>query len=623
MEGDASFLGTVQSVQGATVSVELATETAPGLAFIRGYGYRIGQIGSFVRIPMGYVDLYGIVSKVGAEAVPEALLGIEPYGRRWITVELVGEGTEAGGFQRGLSQYPTYSDKVYLVTEPDLARLYGRQDAPNFVKVGHVASTENIPALVDINKLVTRHSAVVGATGTGKSTTVAGLLISLTTGDRFRSARIMVLDIHGEYAAALKDRATVFRVNPDERNGELPLYVPYWAMSFDELLSMTLGRIDDPSQGQVVQRIYEMKRAALELRPRPGIDDKTLTVDSPVPFSIHRFWLDLHNLLNGTHPVQGAAQTPETIAYASADGVQQRGDAMQVIAPRYMPPTSGGPDRIYLSASPLNLRRQVEGLAAKLRDPRFDFMFRPGPLLPVEDGTTEGDLDSLLAEWLGGPQPIAILDLSGVPASILNDLVGVLLRLMFDALFWARGLSEGGRERPLLLVLEEAHTYLGKAEAGPASVAVQRIAKEGRKYGIGAMIVSQRPAEIDSTILSQCGTMIAMRLANALDRSHVTAAVTDNLAGLLGMLPALRTGEALIVGEAVQLPVRTIVDPPAKNRRPDSVDPLVYDEYGPGGWNRGREPGDYGEMVRTWRQQNPRSARILREGDGANGPATH
>jgi DNA helicase HerA-like ATPase len=221
----------------------------------------------------------------------------------------------------------------------------------------------------------------------------------------------------------------------------------------------------------------------------------------------------------------------------------------------------------------------------------------------------------LLSAWLGGPHPIVILDLSGVPASILNDLIGTLLRVLYDALFWARDRSEGGRERPLLLVLEEAHVYLGKDHKGAAAGAVRRIAKEGRKYGIGAMIVSQRPSEVDDTILSQCGTLFALRMSNPSDRGHVIGTVTDNLQGLLSNLPILRTGEAVIVGEAVHLPMRALIEPPPEDRRPDSADPVIFGgRFGEndaeksrlGGWDRGREPGDYQQVVEAWRLQQPR-----------------
>jgi len=595
--------------------VALDEDTVAGLAFIDGHGYRIGQVGSFVRIPVGYVDLFGIVSQVGAGAVPERLAEVEPHGFRWLTVQLVGEGKRKGNFSRGLSQYPTVSDAVHLVTEHDLRRIYGTPDRPNFVRVGHLASAESIPALIDVDKLVTRHSAVVGTTGAGKSTTVAGLLASLSESDRYPSARILVLDIHGEYAAALQDRASVFRISPVIAKGEKALHVPYWAMTFDELLAITFGNLTDSDRGAVLDRITTMKvesaQAAADAgKPYAGVTGSNITVDSPVPFSLHRLWFDLHRTVNATHTAQQNAQSEATMAYL-ADGngnPVEKGDAMAVRPPKFMPLQ---PQKVYLSASPLNIRRPLEGLASRLRDPRFDFLFRPGPWLPGEDGQTQEDLDTLLAQWLGGTKPITILDLSGVPGSILTNLIGVLLRLVYDALFWARNLSEGGRERPLLVVLEEAHTYLSPGETGPAASAVRRIAKEGRKYGIGAMIVSQRPSEIDSTILSQCGTIFAMRLANQQDRSHVTGAVTENLEGLLSMLPTLRTGEAVIVGEAVHLPVRTLIDPPARNRRPDSSDPLVYggDDH-PGGWDRQREKDNYADVVTVWRMQQPRSPKL-------------
>ena len=216
----------------------------------------------------------------------------------------------------------------------------------------------------------------------------------------------------------------------------------------------------------------------------------------------------------------------------------------------------------------------------------------------------------LLQSWIGADEPVTILDLSGVPPSILTHIVGVVLRILYDALFWARDLSEGGRERPVLVVLEEGHAYLGSGDEGPAATAVRRIVKEGRKYGIGAMIVSQRPSEIDATILSQCGTLVVMRLSNTVDRAHVVGATTDNMEGLLGMLPILRTGEAIIIGEAVHLPMRVLVDLPPADRRPDSADAVVYDSRHPGGWNRNREPSDYTEVVRVWRAQRPRSERI-------------
>ncbi len=623
MPTDPTYLGTVEDVQGATVRVVLDASALSGLAFIQGHGYRIGQIGSFVRIPLGFTDLYGIVSQVGASAVPEKVAGSQPYGNRWMTVQLVGEGLNRGEFRRGLSQYPTVSDTVHLLTEQDLAKIYGRRDTPNFVKVGHLASAESIPALVDVDKLVTRHSAVVGSTGSGKSTTVAGLLAALSEPAHFASARILVLDIHGEYRRALEDRANVFCVNPNPRRGEKPLFVPYWAMTFEELVPAAFGIVSDGDRNIFLDKIMALKLTGLETQPRAGVQAESLTVDTPVPFSIHGLWLELHKLAFGTHHAPRDAQNDTTYAY-ELDGEQkpvQPGDAFKVIPPKFLPSKTGSKDeQITQSAAPIS-RRCSENLAARLRDPRFDFLFRPGKWTPdPTKGVVERDLDKLLEDWLGSEKPISILDLSGIPSSILTSLIGVLLRVIYDALFWGRNLPEGGRERPLLIVLEEAHAYLSQGDDGPAAMAVKRIVKEGRKYGIGSMVVSQRPAEIDTTILSQCGTIFAMRLANATDRSHVKGAASDHLEGLFDMLPILRTGEAIIVGEAVRLPVRTLIDPPAKDRRPDSTDPLIHDPDGPGGWDRPRLKSSYDELVALWRKQMPRSERNIETNEETSNP---
>ena len=615
--GDPTYLGTVQDVEGATASVRLDPDTISGLVFVAGQAYRVGQVGSFVRIPMGYTDLIGVVSQVGAGAVPTLHAEADPFGYRWMRVQLIGEGHADQPFSRGLSQLPSIGDSAHIVTEADLSRVYGRRDSARHVAIGRIAAAEAIPALLDINKIVTRHSAVVGTTGSGKSTTVARIALALSDGTRYPSARIVLFDVHGEYSSALADRAQTFRIATGPNPGGQSLCVPYWALKFDELIPLTFGALpDDAGRGAVRDEIVRLKRATLERYPRPGIDPVDVTVDTPIPFSVHQLWFDFHRQLNATHTALGTAQTRSTEALqlgGDANPVQS-GDAMAVVPPRYREQSQAAQqDKIYLSGSTLNIRRQVDAMASRLRDRRFDFLFRPGRWLPALDGKVDADLDGFLAEWIGGPRSVCILDLSGAPTEILAELVGALTRVLYDALFWARHLSEGGRERPLLFVFEEAHAYLSGSTGSTAAQAVQRVVKEGRKYGIGAMIVSQRPAEIDQTILSQCGTIIAMRLANATDRGHVLGAVTDNLTGLLAMLPILRTGEAIIVGEAVPLPMRALVDLP--NRLPDSADPSVVDDLRPGGWNRGREPSDYTDVVSTWRRQDPRSRRLIAHED--------
>jgi len=618
MRTDPTLIGTVQDVAGTSVSVSLASETATGSSFYKGESYRIGQVGSFVRIPLGYTSLFGIVSQVGAGAAPKTEGDNRPWGSQWLKVQLVGERGREGRFERGVSQHPTINDAVHIVTEEDLREIYGPGDPVDFVTVGHLASAESIPALVNINKLVTRHSAVVGTTGAGKSTTVAGLLAALSNPNRYPSSRIVVLDIHGEYAKALADRSTVFRISADLSKGERPLHIPFWALSFDEIVKLAFGDLKDEQRSAVADAIVALKRESLGKKAREGVISERLTVDSPVPFCMHKLWFDFHQREHRTViPKPGAAVDEVESAYVlGTDGKPlQVGDAMSVVPPQYRTIKTTGPanERVNWGPDPLGVRQQLAVLGSKLRDPQFDFVFNPGDWCPSLEGTVLKDLDALLADWVGSPSPITILDLSGIPSTVLNDLIGATLRILYDALFWARNLPEGGRERPLLFVLEEAHTYLGKEHTGPAASAVRRIAKEGRKYGVGIMIVSQRPSEIDSTILSQCGTIFAMRLANDTDRGQVAGASSDNLKGLFDMLPILRTGEAIIVGEAVSLPIRTLIDPPDKNRRPDSGDPRVVvhgdankEGYeGEGGWAVPRNAEDYTIVMRQWRRQSP------------------
>jgi uncharacterized protein len=619
MRRDPTFIGTVQDVHGSTVTVELSEETVTGLGFVHGEGYRIGQVGSFVRIPLGFVDLYGVVSQVGAGAAPENEENQRSFGNRWVKVQMVGEGQRGGRFERGISQHPTVEDRVHIVTHADLLAIYGASDPQDYVSVGHLASAESIPALVNINKLVSRHSAVVGTTGSGKSTTVAGLLNALSAPDRYPSARIVVLDVHGEYAKALSDRASVFRVGAQPKQNQQPLSIPFWALNFDEFVSLALGKLNDAQVAVVAEMVVQLKKEGLGKHARLGVSAADVTVDTPIPFCLHKLWFELHRREHHTLiPKPGAAAEELEHAYVMhADGTPaQLGDAMSVTPPLYRTvKTSGTPaERVQHGSGGLGMRAQVALLASKLRDPRVNFLFNPAQWRPELDGDTQKDLDELLRGWIGAETPVTILDLSGIPSSILNDLIGALLRVLYDAVFWSRNLPEGGRERPLLLVLEEAHAYLSRDNSGTAAVAVKRIAKEGRKYGVGMMLVSQRPSEIDSTILSQCGTLIAMRLANDTDRGHVTSAASDNLKGLFDMLPVLRTGEAIIVGEAVSLPVRTLISPPPLNRRPDSSDPRVVVRQvmdrgqlafeGPAGWGQPRDPADYTAMVKQWRKQS-------------------
>ena len=252
----------------------------------------------------------------------------------------------------------------------------------------------------------------------------------------------------------------------------------------------------------------------------------------------------------------------------------------------------------FINQAAKGIRRQLNLLRSRLLDRRYDFILHPGPWEPTLDGDVNADLDKLLEGWLGHDRQITILDLSGVPSGVLVRLIGSILRIVYEALFWSREKTEGGKLRPLLIVMEEAHRYLSSDSDGTAANVVKRIAKEGRKYGIGAMVVSQRPSEVDETVLSQCGTIIALRLSNPTDRARVKGTLPDNLAGLMELLPVLRTGEAIITGEAARLPIRCRVTMPTEAHQPRSADPKVTEA-----WSKRRVAEGYDRVVASWRSQ--------------------
>ncbi len=614
---DPSRLGTVESVDGASVSVKLADTTPGGLLFVNGEAYRVGQVGGFVRIPSGYVDLYGVISQVGAGAAPGPPESAPQFGNRWLRVELVGQGRRGTKFERGIAQYPSIGDFVHVVTESDLKTVYAPGDEDGYVAVGRVASAESIRAYVDLNRLVSRHSAVVGSTGSGKSNAVANILGAVSEPAHFKSARVVLFDLHGEYAKAFGDQARVFRVGANAAAGERELHVPFWALTAEEFISLAMGPVSGTPLTLLQEKLLSSKRSSKAAGIAHGLSDLAVTVDTPLPFSVYQLWHDLYSLHCATHTVsknQNQAETTRAYIEEGMPVVKAIGDSDKLERPRFRPlkDDKNDPDKIYAGLYGELPRAHLDGLESKLRDPRMQFLFKPGEWAVAKDNTTQSDLDALLTAWIGADAPISVFDLSGIPTAIVDDLVGAVLRILYDAVFWGRLKPEGGRERPLLLVLEEAHVYLGAQSKSRAATAARRIAKEGRKYGVGLMLVSQRPSEVDSTILSQCGTVVALRLTNDSDRAQVTSCASDNLKGLFSMLPVLRTGEALIVGEAVNMPIRAIIDRPAEGRRPDSDDPVVVVPKGSdgkrvrsGGWTEPVQNENYKPLVEAWRKQDP------------------
>jgi len=580
-----TLLGNVGAVSGPTINVQLSNQLSSGAAIIGGNLYSIAQVGSFVRIPLGFQDLFGVVTDVGATASPAQ---DDVPSANWLKVQLVGESIGTS-FERGIGRHPNVNDEVHIVTESDLARIYGASGVGQVV-VGRLSSAESVSVKVDIDKVLTRHSAVLGATGSGKSTTVASLIRSIVSGEDgggYPSARILMLDIHGEYGEALKDVASVFRVG--SKHGENELHIPFWALEPRDLLKFLTGGLQDDKLLHFNDKIVDLKKATLANGSFPGLSLESLTIDTPIPYSLKQLWYDMIDVELRTF--EGANR--------DIPALEAEGDAASLTPPSYKPHGMGaaGP---FLNTTAPGVRRPLVTLRSRLMDRQYDFMLHPGDFEPELDGSTAKDLPSLLESWLGHSKPVTVLDLSGIPSTVLMRLVGSILKIIYEAMFWSRDKSEGARTRPLLFVMEEAHRYLSSESDNTAREVTQRIVKEGRKYGIGAMIVSQRPSEVDDTILSQCGTFFALRMSNSLDRSRVQSTLPENLASMMDMLPVLRTGEAIITGEAATLPLRCRIALPSKEHRPQSSDPEVAAQ-----WRLVRRPESYDRVVASWRAQSP------------------
>lgn len=616
---DPTYVGQVASVTGAIVRVRLREDMPSTLVMIGGESYRVGQIGGFFRVPLGYTNLYAVCTQIGADAAPpgsaeeafgaalETDFQLRLSGYRWMTIVLFGEGL-GNEFERGVGQYPTVGDEVHLVTNDDLKVIYGwAKGKKGTIAVGQIAATSGISADISVAGLVSRHSAIVGSTGAGKSNLVTVLLETVSDGS-FPNARAIVIDPHGEYATALGKKAQVFRIRPDEAAGERPLWVPFWALPFSELQQLTLGGLQPNHEAIIRDQVFDMKVAAaqhLEIPPPP----ETLSADSPVPFSIKKLWYELDKFERITFP------TTNQQTLQDANPPDEVGDASQLKSDRY-PAASPYNQAPYKNQKKRNIERHIDLMRSRLRDGRFSFLFSPGDgYAPNLDGEVESDLDSLVRDWVGHDKPISIFDVSGLPSEVLPTIVGTMLRVVYDMLFWAQDLPIGGRQQPLLVVLDEAHRFVPEGDDNSAHRTLSIIAKEGRKYGIGLMLVTQRPSEIDSAVLSQCGSFVALRITNSADRAKVAAAVPDDLGGLVEQLPSLRTGEGVFLGEVMPIPSRVRVRKARK--KPVGDDPKLPDV-----WHVAERPDGelYSRALSNWRAQST-SAGIDNNGTEVEGPA--
>jgi hypothetical protein len=385
------------------------------LVMIDGSAHRIGQIGAFVRIPLGYTQLYGVCTQVGSDVQPSQVeegmppLEIEPEPRltgfRWMQVALFGESVERR-FDRGVGQYPTVGDEVHVVTSRDLEVIYAQRSNPaDVVTVGRVAGSDSIPAALSISAIVNRHACVVGSTGSGKSNLVAVLLRGLAAGP-YQSARVLVIDPHGEYTSALP-RDQTQTISASMSTSGVRLRVPFWALNFDELMRITMGSMSETNAEHVREQVRQLKvEAAGHLADPPP--EQAITADSPIPFSVRRLWFELRDREDVTY-------TAKPYSSATESNKTKDGNAEDLEANEY-PPAGLGNQVPFLNPQKRNIGRQLEFMRARLRDSRFTFMFDDSDgYHPAQNGATANDLDRLLSEWLGGNKPITVVDVAALP----------------------------------------------------------------------------------------------------------------------------------------------------------------------------------------------------------------
>lgn len=440
---------------------------------------------------------------------------------RIIEVEFIGElpKDEMGspvGFRRGISCYPSLGDIVFRASKHELEKAYAC-DAETAIRVGHITQDSTIPAMIKIDEMLGKHFAILGTTGTGKSCTVALILRRIL--EKNPQAHILLLDVHREYTNAFQEYAEV--ITPDNMN------LPFWLLNFEEIVEILIGQQSNREADTEVLRelipLAKMRYMNNQRRDRNGIvrgrelsDPTNIGVDTPIPYRTS----DLTGILE------------EYIGK-----LELRGE----LAPYK------------------RLKARIETIT---RDPRYAFMFGS---LTVQD-TMAAVLARLFRIPVAG-KPIAILELGGLPSEIINVVVSVLARLAFDFGVWSAG------QIPITFVCEEAHRYVPIDKTlgfEPTKRAISRIAKEGRKYGVSLCMVTQRPAELDPTILSQCNTIFSMRLTNERDQDILRAGISDAAASLLEFMPTMGTGEAITFGEGVALPTRIKFDMLPADRWPKS-----------------------------------------------------
>lgn len=566
-------IGKIIEVDGSRIIAELDPTISDLSRVFAGENYPIGQFGSIIKVHFGRRSIYGLVSRLRMKADYQLEKGIPVASsdERIIEADLFGEGewrktaenSFALEFERGVATYPLPQQTIYLTPKSELRFIYG--DAKGAViQLGEHVGSGGAPCYAELNELLGKHTAILGSTGAGKSGTVAAVIHSILERGEIAKhqhwhPQIIILDPHNEYGKAFPKHQ---RLSTDE--GSLKL--PYWLLDLEESLGLFIGKTEHAatSQSNIVKNalIAVREQAAEKL----GLDKNQLTVDSPIPYVLGSAeGLDHFGAKDGVRYEDGLigsinAQRPDN------KDKKQHEDFSKVI-------------------------RKIDSL---LKDGRLKFMMESW------DGVQD-PLPAIVNQFLTQQTTVQIVDLSGVPNEVAGVASAAIARIVFQLKVWQTETER--KNSPVLLVCEEAHRYVpnrGEAQYEAAQSAIRRIAKEGRKYGVGLLLVSQRPSEVEATVLSQCNSWIVLRITNDADREHVRNILPDSMSGLTKMLSGLRRQEAIFVGQAATLPSRIMIRSLENDQLPRSND-VDFDE----GWQQQAMSLEQIEaVVKKWRYQS-------------------
>jgi DNA helicase HerA-like ATPase len=558
MENDI-LIGKIQSVDTGTAVVKVNNE---GLL----NSVQINQIVQIRSTKIGE-KIIGLISKIVRKAVADKIDNSDEPDfivENVIRVNLVGtlissSGTTKNLFKRTLNTVPSIDADCFLLQGTALSEFMNviSSNSDNPLTIGRYTISEESNANLDGNKFFQRHAVIVGGTGSGKSWTVANILEKAS---KLKSINAIVFDLHGEYKPLEKlENTKLLKIAGPSDSPINPnvIFLPYWLLSYEEMESLLLDRSDSnaPNQSRALfDLVIDSKKNTLEINQKKDVLEN-FTVESPIPYNINDVLRTLEDLDN--EMVQGS-----------------RGDKQ----------------------GPLNgkLTRFIQRLKSKQSDKRLNFIFNSKPEL-LDYNWFTGLANNLLD--FGSKNGLKIIDFSEVPSDILPLITGLIGRLVFSIQQW----MDEGKRHPVALFCDEAHLYIPSDTKGSIEERglqnFERIAKEGRKYGVSLVVISQRPSDVNKTVLSQCGNFIAMRLTNPDDQNVIKRLFPDNLGDFADLLPILDIGEGLIVGDASLLPSRVVIDKPTI--KPNSATVNFWDE-----WNKDISEKGIANAVEALRRQS-------------------